>query len=259
MISREESFKLENSYGQSLVGRVAFASLFKRESPTLIMSHGLGGHMDRNKLLYRILPGKGINVVRFDFSNGCGKSDGEPGDVTLSHCVDDLRDVVSYFRGQSYVSDVHLFGHSLGGAASLLYAAEDSSVKSANLLAPAYDFRKIWGDSLLRKWKENGHLPMRSSIDGDVYFLDYGFYEDAVGHDLVGAVKSVRCPLLVAYGTEDNVLRNTDVYFRQLYRDANEPKMIRGIEGAGHIFEKRKHLVALSDMVYKNVMKGMGC
>ena len=59
----------------------------------------------------------------FDFS-GCGISDGEYISLGI-HESDDLEAVIKFLRNSGKVSDIGLWGRSMGAVTALLYGAKD--------------------------------------------------------------------------------------------------------------------------------------
>ena len=100
--------------------------------PCVLYAHGA----TENKLegleqLELVLP-LGINLCSFDFS-GCGNSEGEY--VTFGHKErDDLKSVIAYIVKHKRVSDVVLWGRSMGAVASIFYMAENPGIVNCAIL-----------------------------------------------------------------------------------------------------------------------------
>lgn len=83
------------------------------------------------------LQGKGIACLLFDFA-GCGESEGEFQDITLSHHVEDIGSVVSFCRSNMW-ANLALLGRSFGGAAALAYASASHEIRGVcTWSAPAH-------------------------------------------------------------------------------------------------------------------------
>lgn len=131
--------------GLKLHGRVVRAD--GEEGAVLIIFHGFGGdsgygESDLYSLIAKRAADHGVNVVRFDFS-GCGKSEGKFEDMDIFREMLDAIAVLNYVRTLSYVTDIYLLGHSMGGViAGMLAGLYPDVVKKLILLAPAASLKE---------------------------------------------------------------------------------------------------------------------
>lgn len=76
-----------------------------------------------------------------------------------------------------------LIGSSLGGYLAALYAARHPEVQRVILLAPAFQFHKLWTERMtrqdLRNWEETGTAPVFHYGEGREMSIGYGLIEDA--------------------------------------------------------------------------------
>ena len=95
--------------------------------PCVIYCHGnSGSRLDADDAIRLLLP-EAISVFALDFS-GSGLSDGE--DISLGwYERHDLASVVKYLRETEHVTEVGLWGRSMGAATCFLYAHMDMSIK----------------------------------------------------------------------------------------------------------------------------------
>jgi pimeloyl-ACP methyl ester carboxylesterase len=100
-----------------------------------------------------------------------------------------------------------LIGSSLGGYLAALYAARHPEVDRLVLLAPAFDFRRLWRDQLgperLAAWRESGtigvfHYGARGELP-----LGYQFFEDASHFE---PFPDFGQPVLIFHGNHDSVV-----------------------------------------------------
>ena len=100
-----------------------------------------------------------------------------------------------------------VFGSSLGGLAAARLAERDSRVAALVLLAPGFriaqNFRRRMGEAALRKWREDGWLPIHDYATDRPSRVDWGFYEDAEATDAPGEFPTVKVPTLVIHGQKD--------------------------------------------------------
>ncbi|OIV89278.1 hypothetical protein TanjilG_23738 [Lupinus angustifolius] len=122
------SLQLKNGRGYTLQCSHYLPLPFPEDTslPCVIYCHGNSGcRADANEAAVILLPSN-ITVFTLDFS-GSGLSDGDY--VSLGwHEKDDLKIVVSYLRSNKQITQIGLWGRSMGAVTSLLYGAEDPSI-----------------------------------------------------------------------------------------------------------------------------------
>lgn len=114
----EETFFTRNPLNQRVVGLINHKKP-KEATPALILAHGFKGSKEQRYLEYlaRHLC-EDFVVIRFDFTNGVGESDGDIFNITVGHYVEDLKTVISFAKNELYYVDgkkIALFGANLGG------------------------------------------------------------------------------------------------------------------------------------------------
>jgi len=117
--------------------------------PIILMAHGWGASYATVVRLAEPLVRVGHEVLLFDF-RGHGRNSALPY-VTVRHFRDDVMAVVAYARGRFPNRKLVLVGHSLGGAASVLAAAEGSPVDALVLIAAPSDVLRITSEYLTDK------------------------------------------------------------------------------------------------------------
>ncbi|KAG2688781.1 hypothetical protein I3843_09G110600 [Carya illinoinensis] len=125
---KREDLELKNARGHTLLCSHYLPSPFPEDTPLpcVIYCHGNSGcRADANEAAVILLPSY-ITLFTLDFS-GSGLSDGDY--VSLGwHERDDLKVVISYLRSNKQISQIGLWGRSMGAVTSLLYGAEDPSI-----------------------------------------------------------------------------------------------------------------------------------
>jgi len=119
------------------------------DGPVILMAHGWGASYATVIRLAEPLVRAGHDVLLFDF-RGHGRNTALPY-VTVRHFRDDVMAVVSYARSRFPNRKLVLVGHSLGGAASVLAAAEGSPVDALVLIAAPSDVLRITSEYLTDK------------------------------------------------------------------------------------------------------------
>ena len=100
-----------------------------------------------------------------------------------------------------------LIGSSLGGYLAALYAARHPEVKAVILLAPAFQFYKLWISQMsqeeLARWKQEGSVSVFHYGEGRQMPLGYQFIDDARQFE---PFPDVRQPTLIFHGSFDSVV-----------------------------------------------------
>ncbi len=158
---------------------------------------------------------------RFDYQ-GCGESDGNIEETTLSARVANLDAVAEWVFGHPSLDaqKIGLLGSSFGGSTSLVKAARDRRVRCLCLWATPY---------LLEK-KDDGSL-------SDIEFKET-LYADFARYDLLAEATRVSCALVI-HGEADEVVRSREG--KAIFEQAKRPKKFELIKGADHIFSVPGH------------------
>src|SRR4051812_8466821 len=120
-----EAVVVESSTGARLAGRFYRG----RSGATVILSHGYGGTLAELRQVRDALHREGLSVFAYDL-RGCGNSTGS---ITFGALeARDLRSVVDHLAGRRDVDASRLgaYGFSMGGATTLLAAAEDTRLRA---------------------------------------------------------------------------------------------------------------------------------
>jgi uncharacterized protein len=100
-----------------------------------------------------------------------------------------------------------LIGSSLGGYLAALYAARHTEVDRLILLAPAFDFHRLWIDHLgpeqVATWRESGVIRVFHYAAGTEVPLGYQFLEDS---SLFEPFPDFCQPALIFHGNHDAVV-----------------------------------------------------
>ena len=141
-----QRFALTNRHGQRIVGLLDLPPGDASLARTLVLCHGYGGDKDGRYLrqIAATLVADGVAVVRFDFTNGAGESDGAIGDASVSGYADDLDDVLDYVGAQPRLSGsaIAIGGHSYAGMVVLVVAARRAAIAAVFFLSAVFDRTK---------------------------------------------------------------------------------------------------------------------
>lgn len=138
-----ERFTLTTRHGQRLVGLLDYPTGTGPVARALVLCHGYGGDKDGRYLrqIAATVTEAGGAVVRFDFTNGAGESDGTLRDASVAHYADDLDDVLDFVAHQPRLaaSAVSIGGHSYAGMVVLAVAARRPGLAAVFFLSAVYN------------------------------------------------------------------------------------------------------------------------
>jgi pimeloyl-ACP methyl ester carboxylesterase len=203
----------------------------KKSLGLIVLCHGIpGGQKDPDDPGYPGLAMRlnevGFEAVHFNF-RGAGESSG---DFDLLGWSEDLRAVLDYSSAGRSASTLILFGFSAGAAVAVQVAARDSRVNGLVLCGCPADFEGITADP-------HGFLQHARTIGivrSSGFPADFPSWENGMrmvrAERWISALKDV--PTLILHGDRDDVV--PVAHAQRLYAQANEPKDLVIIKGAGH-------------------------
>lgn len=217
------------SQGHRLLGTL-FLAKDDTPKPTVILLHGMPG-IEKNFDLAFALRAKGWNSLIFHYQ-GCW---GSEGDFTFRSIPEDVNCAINELSNRKQHPEVDceniiLFGHSLGGWASVLTGAKDSRVRGIVAVAPITmpnKFRITVQDAAaefcpwLTGLSPESFIEQWESLDEDYYPIQ-----------CVSQI-SPR-PLLILHGACDNLV--TTSHSEALYEHASKPKEYYVHPDANHSF-----------------------
>uniref|UniRef100_A0A7S3FU90 AB hydrolase-1 domain-containing protein n=1 Tax=Strombidium rassoulzadegani TaxID=1082188 RepID=A0A7S3FU90_9SPIT len=195
--------------------------------PCVIYMHGNAGNKTEGLSYAAEITGRGLNLCCFDFS-GCGNSEGDW--VTLGHKEkDDLKSVIEYIYENKRVSTIGLWGRSMGGVTSLLYASENPGTINCAVLDSAFSTL----DYVIITMAGNMGLPpdlvemFKPMIDQSIQ-MQAGFQIKDL--DAVKAAALCESPVLFLHGKEDTFIipDHCDKLFASYKGEKKEKRMIVG-------------------------------
>lgn len=197
----------------------------------VILSHGLNGTAQDNRIYSENLAKAGIAVYAFDFCGGSneGRSDGDTMAMSVRTEIEDLNCVIEMVRGWDWVDPekIVLMGDSQGGLVSALTAAEREDIESLILLYPAFSLPELMRNS----YQELMYVP--ESFTFMEMELGRVYCEDIWELNPYQEIESYKGEVLILHGTQDSV-----VPFGASKRACNhlEHAILHEIRGADHGF-----------------------
>ena len=178
---------------------------------TVVFSHGNAGSIGHHLGFILWFADAGYNVLTYDY-RGFGKSGGK---VERRGMLDDVRAAFAYTGGRAGVDGTRLvsFGHSLGGAKSIVALAE----------APVKGLRAVITDAAFSSYRAMAEV-IGGPVGGNLV-TDEWAPKDSV-------MKLAPLPLLIVHGTHDEVVPVAQG--RQLFGAAAMPKTMFEVKGGHH-------------------------
>lgn len=253
----EVKISLKNDSGETLSGLRAMPAVKKDKYPAVVLVHGFGVTKEEYGLfdiISKKLASSGFLVYRFDFS-GCGGSEGDFINTTLTKQKDELSVILDSVRSESCVDtdNVCIVAQSFGTSVTVALNPDVKAIVFTGAIShPRAIISNIFDVS------GNGYDPSGISemtrSDGSVTRINPRFWDDLDNYDLPGLIGKIKCPFLFLNGSEDNKVpvSATDVYFSNV--DGIKERII--VSGGNHnLYPKREHAAKLiSDWFQKIIV-----
>ena len=178
---------------------------YSETTPVIIYCHGNSSSQAEIKFYLNRILQEEINVFTFDFS-GCGKSEGEYISLGL-HEKMDLKIVIDFVYKLPNVGRIGLWGHSMGAATILLYAAKDPRITCICVDSPFSDLAQ-----LLKEFADN-----TISVPGFVFSSAYSLTKimvynrnkvDLDGIKPINEVKNIGIPAYFIHAMKDTLINS---------------------------------------------------
>lgn len=179
----------------------------------------------------RTLNDAGIAVLRFDFT-GLGESEGEFAATSFSNNVADLLAAARYLE-QEFTAPALLVGHSLGGTAVLLAAANiPSAVAVATIAAPSHPSHIVKQfAAALDDIETSGSAEVE--LGGRSFNIHQHFLDDLERHPLPKSIGGLRKALLILHSPRDETVSIDEA--SKLFMAAKHPKSFLSLDKADHL------------------------
>lgn len=202
-----------------------------------VFAHGftLGKDSPAASRICKQLASEGIGMLRFD-NLGLGDSEGDWGDGSFSHKVDDTAQAARFMIDSGLPCRL-LVGHSFGGAAVIAAAHQVESVRAVASIGAPYDpghVEHIY-DALVERILAEGEAAFL--IGGKALTLKRHFIEDVRVADLREQIHTLHRALLVMHSPTDNTVGIANA--SEIFRAARHPRSFVSLEGADHLLTGR--------------------
>lgn len=177
------------------------------------------------------LAAAGIGVLRFDFT-GLGSSDGDFANTDFSSNVEDLVRAAGFLRAH-YAAPAILIGHSLGGAAVLVAAAQIPEARAVVTIGAPADVGHVLASlgTSLDAVRADGEAEV--TIAGRPFKVRRSFVEDAEAQRLEDHIRSLGRALLVMHAPLDDTV-SID-HASRIFLAARHPKSFVALDDADHL------------------------
>lgn len=208
--------------GQKVVGTLSLPDGIVRP-PVVLLLHGFESTRDELEIpsvregvfrrAARLWSDRGLASLRIDFRGG-GDSDGKFEDTTFSGQIHDALAAIDFLAASDEIDHekISVVGWSMGGAVACAAAGRTGhKLASVSLWAPATNMTSamtfIFGPDVMRKGLSGGDKAMTAKLSwGDQVTLGTAFFQDLFTVDPIAEIASYRGPLLVAVGTNDDIV-----------------------------------------------------
>lgn len=257
-VINQERFSILNSSGEQLVGQVERPDVADSAFPTIVLVHGFASTMNENTSMYPQISARlallGYQVFRFSMA-GCGESQGDYAQTTISKQVADLGVVMDFVAKQSTtdVTRLGLVGMSLGTADITVYQPHNvrAIVYLGAVLDPYHALIRGFGAG----FNPDG-ISVRNKSDGRQISLQPNFWTDIQQYDLPSLIKNIQAPIRFIHGEKDTKASVEDT--RRYFENANEPKDFHVIANADHPFyepHEREEMIDLLTEWFEKYVK----
>ncbi len=213
-LSSERSVLLQNNQGQSIYVKIHN----KTGSKLAFILHGLASDMNHQVVqsAKKAFLDNGYTVVTFDARYSLGKSYGNVSNASLNTFLEDLETVVNWAKEQDFYHEPFaVAGHSLGGAATILYSHNNDNINFLIPVAPVVGGQQ-WENSCMnnmpdfcKQWKEKGYYEYKLKEKSANIF--YTVVDNAKSYNALELAQNIKTPTLFVIAEKDRVIEEKDV------------------------------------------------
>lgn len=248
-LSNEQSVLLQNNQKQSIHVKV----YNETGNKLAFVLHGLASDMEHQTVqaAKQAFLDNGYTVVTFDARYSLGKSYGNVSNVSLNTFLDDLETVVNWAKKQDFYHEPFaIAGHSLGGAAAILYSHNNDNISFLIPIAPVTGGQQ-WENSCIKnmpefckQWKEKGYYEYKLKNKSANIF--YTVVDEAKSYNALKLAEDITASTLFIVAEQDRVIEEKDI---ENVSDVMNAKVIK-ISQSSHNFTKKQNQNDLYQAIY---------
>ncbi len=228
----DKKVSTKNDFGERLIGIETTPVESKDKYATILLVHGFGVTKEEGGMfddLADYLSQNGFLVYRFDFS-GCGGSEGDYSETSLSKLKSDLSEILNFLNKQKRVdsSRLGILAQSLGTS---VVVASRPEVRAIVLMGSSAHPKKLLSELFGENYNPDG-ISSRKRSSGDITHVKPGFWKDFQNYDLVESINGINCPILFIHGSKDEIVPLSEM--EKLYDVFKGSKEKLILDGADH-------------------------
>lgn len=197
------------------------------------------------RVIARRLADQGIATVRFDFT-GLGASEGEFASTHFSSNVGDLVKMADAMRDGIGAPQL-LIGHSLGGAAVLVAAAQIPEVRAVATIAAPADAEHVTHNFAADLEEIETAGEARVKLAGRPFTIRREFLEDLRTHKVEDTVRHLKAAILVMHAPLDDYVGIENA--TRIYLAAKHPKSFVSLGDADHLLSNPDDAAYAADVI----------
>ena len=221
------------------------------EMPVVIYLHGNSSSRLEGLRMAPQLLRRDINLFVFDFA-GCGLSEGEY--LSLGyHEKDDIKIIIDFICNLPGVSNIGLWGRSMGAATTMIYGHKDSRVKAMVMDSPFAIFSDMAKDLTRRMIKlPNFIFSAAISIVGNTIKKKNGL--DIKKLNPIDSAELTNTPCFFIHADKDELINKE--HSKKLYEKVKGVKILMNCNG-GHNSKRPREIVVKIAKFFNKYLRGI--
>ncbi len=228
---KSERVKFPGSLGASLAARLLLPECEPGAWALFAHCFTCGKDLKGVTRIGRAMVEQGYGVLLFDFT-GLGESAGDFAQTNFTSNQADLLAAADFLR-REYRGPSLLVGHSLGGSAVLMVAAQIPEVRAVATLGAPSDTEHLRGTLLAAAPELVDTDEVQVQLAGRPFKIRRQLLEDLAGQEVLKAVTALGRPLLVMHSPVDAVVGIDNA--RRIFQAAVHPKSFVSLDDADHL------------------------
>jgi uncharacterized OsmC-like protein/alpha/beta superfamily hydrolase len=243
--TRIERISFRGSHGAALAGRLDLPAGPPRAFALFAHCFTCSKDVKAASRISAVLTDLGYGLLRFDFT-GLGGSEGEFANTNFSSNVDDLVAAARWLRS-NHTGPQLLVGHSLGGAAVIVAAADIPEVAAVATIGAPSDAGHIAGlfDGSLDEISDQGEACVE--LAGRRFTIRQQLIDDLRAGRVREAAAAFNGALMIMHSPIDNTV-GVD-HAAAIYAAARHPKSYVSLDGADHLLTRQADAEFAASMI----------